>query len=152
MQMYRLSMILQNNLEIFLGIRTKEHILQRYEISSMPHVLCSFVLTCLKNVLIQVEWLWTDKGAVSKNVYAVGTCIEVFFYIPIYGDGLLFSVVFYILLDGIYQFPVLVWEGVWGTFGQHVIVRFGDADVEGTFAGLCSDCLLYTSPSPRDTR
>ena len=24
-------------------------------------------------------------------------------------------------------------------FGQHVIVRFGDADVEGTFAGLCSD-------------
>ena len=139
MQMYRLSMILQNNLEIFLGIRTKEHILQRYEISSMPHVLCSFVLTCLKNVLIQVEWLWTDKGAVSKNVYAVGTCIEVFFYIPIYGDGLLFSVVFYILLDGIYQFPVLVWEGVRGTFGQHVIVRFGDADVEGTFAGLCSD-------------
>ena len=30
-------------------------------------------------------------------------------------------------------------EGVRGTFGQHVIVRFGDADVEGTFAGLCSD-------------
>lgn len=81
----------------------------------------------------------TDKGTVSKNVYAVGACIEVFFYIPIYGDGLLFSVVFYILLDGIYQFPVLVWEGVRGTFGQHVIVRFGDADVEGTFAGLCSD-------------
>ena len=52
---------------------------------------------------------------------------------------MLFSVVFYILLDGIYQFPVLVWEGVRGTFGQHVIVRFGDADVEGTFAGLCSD-------------
>ena len=53
--MYRLSMILQNNLEIFLGIRTKEHILQRYEVSSMPHVLCSFVLICLKNVLIQAE-------------------------------------------------------------------------------------------------
>ena len=28
----------------------------------------------------------TDKGTVSKNVYAVGACIEVFFYIPIYGD------------------------------------------------------------------
>lgn len=53
--MYRLSMILQNNLEFFLGIRTKEHILQRYKISSMPHVLCSFVLTSLKNVLIQAE-------------------------------------------------------------------------------------------------
>ena len=69
MQMYRLSMILQNNLDFF--------------------------------VLIQAEWLRTDKGTVSKNVYAVGACIEVFFYIPIYGDGLLFSVVFYILLDGI---------------------------------------------------
>ncbi len=41
--MYRLSMILQNNLEFFLGIRTKEHILQRYEISK--YAAC-FMLFC----------------------------------------------------------------------------------------------------------
>ena len=37
-----------------------------------------------------------------------------------------------------------------GTMGQGIAKAF--AQVEGNTVALCDICLLYTSPSPRDTR
>ena len=48
--MYRLSMILQNNLDSFLDRRTKEPVLLRHTVRIAPHGLCPFALLPLKKM------------------------------------------------------------------------------------------------------
>ena len=64
----------------------------------------------------------------------VASCVQELFDIPIHRYVLFLAVIFYIFLDGIYQFAVFIRECIGIAFAQYAVVRFGDTDVEGAFA------------------
>ena len=59
------------------------------------------IFFCAENWLFQGETLGTDHSSVGEDVYAVGAGGKIFFHIPEYGDGLFFSVVLDVFLDGV---------------------------------------------------
>ena len=64
----------------------------------------------LSYYLFHAERLLSYHCSISKHIDIICSGRKEFFYIPIYGNGLFFTGVFYIFLDGISQLTVFVIE------------------------------------------
>ena len=99
----------------------------------------TFLFSILR--LFQCEGVASNHSAIGKDVHIVSSGRQIFFYIPINGDGLFFAGVFNVFLDGVLQIAVFVFECVRFALAQDFIARLGDAYIEGSFACLCGDVL-----------
>ena len=94
----------------------------------------------IRTGLLHGKRLLADQGSFRKDIDLVGSCRQIFLYVPVDGDGLFFARVFDVFFDGISEVFVFVGERS-RIFGQYFAVGFGQLNINGSLSRLGGDVL-----------